>query len=164
MTSIYIGTDCSNALCTCQSAHPLIFLNFSSPCTHILLRHYLSLYMSFSFAWSSVKPQSCWSDGAHHEGCVCDAVSTGTYSHLRFPVACAPFLKTWLFIITFSAFFLGGGGSQNCEVRPVSFVMSVWPPTHPSAWKNSSPTWRIFTKFGILVFFSKNLSRKFDFH
>jgi hypothetical protein len=41
----------------------------------------------------------------------------------------------------------------------VSIVMSV----RPSAWKNSSPTVRIFMKFGTWIFF-ENLQRKFKLH
>jgi hypothetical protein len=49
--------------------------------------------------------------------------------------------------------------SKNWEKAAASFVTSVC----PSAWKNSAPTRRIFTKFCILIFF-ENLSRKFEFH
>ena len=38
-----------------------------------------------------------------------------------------------------------------------SFVMCV----RPSAWNNSAPTWRIFMKFDIKIFF-ENISRNSD--
>jgi len=41
-----------------------------------------------------------------------------------------------------------------------SFIMSV----RPSAWKNASPSERIFIRFGISELKKKKLSRKFDFH
>ena len=42
-------------------------------------------------------------------------------------------------------------------------TISLIMPARPSAWNNSAPTWRIFMKFDIWVFFG-NLSRKFKFH
>ena len=55
-------------------------------------------------------------------------------------------------------FFLGGAFAYLRKAT-VTFDMSV----RPSAWNNSAPTGRIFTKIDILLFF-ENLSRKFKFH
>ena len=44
----------------------------------------------------------------------------------------------------------------------VSIVMPVWLSIRPSAWNNSAPTWQIFMKFAIWVFF-EYLTRKFEF-
>jgi hypothetical protein len=49
--------------------------------------------------------------------------------------------------------------SQNCERR---LLTSSCPSVCPSAWNNSAPTGRIFSKFDIWAFL-ENLSRKFKF-
>ena len=52
---------------------------------------------------------------------------------------------------------------RNISESDISFVMSVRPFVRLSEWNNSAPTWRIFTKVDIWVFF-QNLSRKFKFY
>ena len=50
--------------------------------------------------------------------------------------------------------------AKFAEKKPrLSFVMSVRPP----AWNNTAPTGRIFTKFGILVFFFRKFVEKIQF-
>ena len=55
------------------------------------------------------------------------------------------------------------GAFAKLRKATVRFVMSGCPFVRPSAWKNSSPTGRIFTKFDIWGFF-ENLSRKFTLY
>jgi len=50
--------------------------------------------------------------------------------------------------------------SQNCENRLL--VSSCRPSLSPSAWSNSAPAGRVFTKFGIWILF-ENVSRTFKF-
>jgi hypothetical protein len=50
------------------------------------------------------------------------------------------------------------GALAKLQKATVSFLVSV----HLSAWNNSDSTWRIFTKFHILVFF-ENQSSKIKF-
>jgi len=46
----------------------------------------------------------------------------------------------------------------------ISFVMPAYLSVRLFAWNNSAPGERIFVKFDISVFFSKNLLRKFEIH
>ena len=55
------------------------------------------------------------------------------------------------------------GAFAKLRKATINFVRSVCLSVCLSAWNSSAPTWRIFTKFDIWVFF-ENLSRKFNFH
>ena len=138
-----------------HSVYSLIFLNFSFPCIHIFRSHNLSLYMSFSFAWSSVtsvKPQNCGFDGGHHEGCVWRRVDWYIVIYVSLLLVFHSYISDDL-LLRF----------QRLRNATVSFVISVCLPTHPSTWRSSALTRQIFMKFGIWVFF-ENLFRKFKLH
>jgi hypothetical protein len=70
-----------------------------------------------------------------------------------------------LFVLLLAPEILFLGAFPNCEMRLLaSSCLSVRLSVRQYAWNNAAATGRIFIKFDILIFFSKNMPRKFKFH